>query len=173
MKYLVVPVVLSLAGCGLVADVPREDAGLDAAAPALPCAVITDTGNNVETVWMTTAPATVEGPDVAVSPGLYVMRERELYGGGADPSDTLRKSVEILSSREVLAVKIDHAVKAQQARFHTATGELRANELLECLCGEQETWTFRIVPLAATRFALVGRRGARTVIERYEPAPPL
>jgi hypothetical protein len=166
-------VLVLVAGCGLVADEPSIDAGPDAAPPATPCAIITDTGRNVQTSWMTSAMPDVSGLDVALSPGLYVMVERELYGGGTDPSATLRKTIELLPSGEVVVVKVDHAATAQRGRFRAENGELKANAMLQCVCGEAETWTFRIVPLSATRFALVGRRGARTVIERYEPAPPL
>ena len=78
-----------------------------------------------------------------------------------------------LSLVEITTVRIDHAHHSFRARYETSTGDYARGAVLTTMCGETETWTFEVVPLEKTKFALVGRRGARTVVEVYEPPPPL
>lgn len=163
-----------LLGCGLVADVPR-DAGADHVEEMPPCAPLTDTGVAVTTQFVAGAPPALAARDSASDLGLYSMKERVIYSTGAsgDPSDTARKTLELLPSGFVAVVRVDGKNGEHRVRYASDTGKLESGAHLFTVCGETETWTFEVVPLTQTRLALVGRRGARTVIEYYEPPPPL
>lgn len=105
--------------------------------------------------------------------GLYFMKERKIYDSPGDPSGTTRKTLELLPNAFITSVRIDETSTEHRVRYDTDTGKLEAGAHLRTVCGETETWTFELVPLEQTRIALVGRRGARTVIEWYDPPPPL
>ena len=159
-------------GCGLVADVPK-DASVDRVAEQPPCAPLNDTGVPVTTEFVNGAPPALIPFDRSPDLGLYFMKERRIYGSADDPSGTTRKTLELLPNGFITSVRVDVQQAEHRVRYDTDTGKLEAGAHLRTVCGETETWTFELVPLEQTRIALVGRRGARTVIEWYDPPPPL
>ncbi len=165
-------IVLLLPACGLVADVPK-DASVDRVEEQPPCAALNDTGVSVTTEFVAGAPPTLVPYPTAPDLGLYVMKQRKVYGTGTDPSTITRKTVELLPNGFIASVRVDAALAEHRVRYETDSGKLENGAHLRTVCGETETWTFELVPLEETRLALVGRRGKWTVVEWYDPPPPL
>lgn len=151
---------------------PR-DAGVDHVEEQPPCAPLNDTGVRVVTDFVDGAPPALVPLSGAPDLGLYVMKARKVYGTGHDPSGTSRKTIELLGGGFMTAVRIDNDDGEHRVRYVTSTGTHENGAKLSTVCGEAETWTFELVPLEKTRIALVGRRGTWTVVEWYDPPPPL
>lgn len=158
-------------GCGLIAEEapPTPDAAVDAPK----CMDVRDLGYDVKTEYPDGPVPTLTRSNIEPDRGPYIMIHRAVYGSGADPSRIRRKSIELTPFGHIGAARVDDTHALHTVEYQTVPDGIASGARLETVCGETETFWFEVVVVDKTHVALVGHRGARTVVEEYEPPPPL